>query len=470
MLWLAVVLTALPLEAFAARPAPFAVVEDKVLVACDARAQAQGLVPGLSVVRAHALCPSLSLGVRDRLAETTLLEGLAAFAYGFSPCVVLHADGVLMRFTDEASPLGDPHLVVAHVTQGLADMGCAFEIAMAPTAALAWLCARSAVRCVWTSKDPWRLAVRSLPLTGLSLTDEVRAACQALGLTRLGDLLDLPRPGLIRRFGREVVWLLEGLMGERPEIEDFWAPAPWFRRRLSFSHPVETDEALVFALARIVREWVMVLRAQEARAAGFAVEMTCEDGSVRSEAFTLTRPERDAQILMRLVRERLRDFRPGSAITAVTVSAPLEASTEGSLPLWRDGQWREQDFRGLLDRLQARLGRDSVRALSLHPDHRPERASREASWPPRRLQGPPAHVLGDRPIWLLDPPERLDVVRGMPMLCGPLRLVRGPERVETGWWDEPVVRDYFVAISSRHESLWIFHCARGEWFLHGYFA
>ncbi len=469
MLWLAVVLTALPLEVFAARPAPFAVVEGKVLIDCDAQARAQGLTPGLSVVQACALCPSLSLGARDRAAESSLLEGLAAFAYGFSPCVVLRADGVLMRFTDQASPLGDPHRVVAHVTRGLEDAGYVFEIAMAPTAALAWHCARSAMRCVWTSKDPWRLAMRSLPLTGLPWAGEVRAACQALGLTRMGDLLDLPRPGLARRFGQETVHLLEGLMGERPEIEDFWAPTPWFRRRLAFPHPVETDEALAFALARIVREWVMVLRSREARVAGFTVEMSCEDGSLRSEVFTLTRPERDGRILMCLVRERLRDFRPGSAITAVAVSAPLEDSTEGSLPLWRDGQWREQDFRGFLDRLQARLGRDAVRVLSVHPDHRPERASREIPWPQRTPQGR-IRALADRPVWLIDPPKRLDVVRGAPMFHGPLRLTRGPERVETGWWDEPVVRDYFVATNTRHESLWVFRIARGEWFLHGYFA
>ncbi|WP_298135697.1 DNA polymerase Y family protein [Acidiferrobacter sp.] len=470
MLWLAVALTALPLEVFAARPAPFAVTEDTVLVGCDAQARAAGLAPGLSVARACALCPSLSLRARDRIAEGDLLEGLAAFAYGFSPHVALRADGVLMRFTDRASPMGDPHLVLAHVTQGLKDLGYAFEIAMAPTAAMAWLCACSAVRGIWTQQDPWRRAARSLPLTGLPLTGEVRAACRSLGLSQVGDLLDLPRAGLARRFGQGVVWLLEGLMGERPEIEDYWAPAPRFRRRLVLAHPVTTDEALMFAVARIIREWVMVLRARASRVAGFTVEMACEDRVPRIEAFTLTRPERDGQVLMRLVRERLRDFRPGSAITAVTISSPLEAHTETSLPLWRDGPWREQDFRGLLDRLQARLGHESVRALSLCPDHRPERASRETAWPPRRLQPPSGHALVDRPVWLMDPPERLNVACGVPMFHGPLHLARGPERVETGWWDGSVVRDYFVATNARHESLWVFRCARGEWFLHGYFS
>ncbi len=470
MLWLAVVLTALPLEVFASRKTPFAVVEDKTLVGCNARARDHGLTPGLSVARASASCPSLSLAPRDRAGEEALLEGLAAFAYGFTPQVVLRADGILMRFTDNASPVGDAHRLVAYVARGLADMGYAFEIAMAPTATAAWFCARSAMRCVWTSKDPWRSLLRPLPLAELPLADAVRDACLALGLARVGDLLDMPRSGLVRRFGREVVSLLEGLMGERPEVEDFWAQAPRFRRRLSFSHPAETEEALSFALARIVREWVAVMRARDARAAGFTLDMIHEDGSLMSETFTLTRPERDGQVLVRLMRERLRDFRPASPITTVTVSAPLEASTEGSLPLWRDGQWHEQGFGGLVDRLCARLGRDAVRAVSVRADHRPERASREDPWPPQGSGGPLGHVAADRPIWLIDPPERLKVVCGMPRLRGPLRLARGPERVETGWWDEPVVRDYFVAANPAHEYFWVFRSARDEWFLQGYFA
>lgn len=470
MLWQAVVLTALPLEVFASHETPFAVVEGKTLVACNACARERGLTPGLSVVRAAASCPSLVFAPRDRAAEEALLEGLAAFAYGFTPQVVLRADGVLMRFTDKASPIGDPHRLVASVARGLADMGYAFEIAMAPTAVAAWLCARAAMRCIWTPKDPWRALLRPLPLAQLPLADAAREACRALGLTRVGDLLDMPRSGLVRRFGREVVSLLEELMGERPEVESFWAPAPRFRRRLCFSHSAETEEALAFALARIVREWVVVMRARDARADGFVVEMSHEDGSLRSETFTLTRPERDGQVLVRLIRERLRDLRPASPITAVTLSAPLEASTEGSLPLWHDGQWYEQGFGGLVDRLRARLGREAVRALSVRPDHRPERASREDPWPPQGPQGSAGAVAAERPIWLMDPPERLEVICGMPTLRGPLRLARGPERVETGWWDEPVVRDYFVAVNPACEYFWVFRSAQDEWFLQGYFA
>ena len=40
---------------------------------------------------------------------------------------------------------------------------------------------------------------------------------------------------------------------------------------------------------------------------------------------------------------------------------------------------------------------------------------------------------------------------------GPLILLAGPERIESGWWDgHPVVRDYFVAGNAAQAVLWIY--------------
>ena len=49
----------------------------------------------------------------------------------------------------------------------------------------------------------------------------------------------------------------------------------------------------------------------------------------------------------------------------------------------------------------------------------------------------------------------------------------GPERIETGWWDDlPVARDYFVATTVTGERLWVYReCHGGQnWFLHGRFG
>jgi protein ImuB len=55
------------------------------------------------------------------------------------------------------------------------------------------------------------------------------------------------------------------------------------------------------------------------------------------------------------------------------------------------------------------------------------------------------------------------------MLCG-------PERIESGWWDDGLIeRDYFIAENDARQLLWVYRERRAtdvaaQWFLHGFFA
>ena len=65
------------------------------------------------------------------------------------------------------------------------------------------------------------------------------------------------------------------------------------------------------------------------------------------------------------------------------------------------------------------------------------------------MPGPP----GLRPFWLLPAPEPLAEIGAAPHRGGPLKLLAGPERIESGWWDgSDVARDYFVARTRRRRS------------------
>jgi protein ImuB len=83
----------------------------------------------------------------------------------------------------------------------------------------------------------------------------------------------------------------------------------------------------------------------------------------------------------------------------------------------------------------------------------------------------PAH--GTRPCWLLAAPQPLQSQHGRPQHHGALHLLEGPERIESGWWDDDDVRrDYYVAKDSHGALLWIYRECAGtkKWFLHGIFA
>jgi protein ImuB len=74
-----------------------------------------------------------------------------------------------------------------------------------------------------------------------------------------------------------------------------------------------------------------------------------------------------------------------------------------------------------------------------------------------------------RPLWLLDPPRPLKTQGETPWLDGPLTLLSGPERIESGWWDgNDAARDYFVACDCEGAKFWLFR--EEQWFLHGIFA
>ena len=91
------------------------------------------------------------------------------------------------------------------------------------------------------------------------------------------------------------------------------------------------------------------------------------------------------------------------------------------------------------------------------------------------------------PTWLLREPLPLEVAEGgQPCHHGPLRLLAGPRRVETGWWPDPAApgapvaaRDYYIAQNPAAELLWVYReratsaapsAAGPRWFLHGLYA
>jgi protein ImuB len=53
-----------------------------------------------------------------------------------------------------------------------------------------------------------------------------------------------------------------------------------------------------------------------------------------------------------------------------------------------------------------------------------------------------------------------------------LELCSGPERIESGWWDEhDVGRDYYTAKNGSGQRLWVFRDHRTRaWFVHGLFG
>lgn len=148
----------------------------------------------------------------------------------------------------------------------------------------------------------------------------------------------------------------------------------------------------------------------------------------------------------------------------------------------------------LAERLSARIGDESVHGIAMVAEHRPQYAWRRqgvctdvphcASVPDCRLHGEARGLLEEihrgnslvlrRPLWMLEEPRPLATENGLPVCDGILKLIDGPERLETGWWDDDgIARDYFVAQNPKGVHLWVYRDRKekgGRWFLHGMFG
>ena len=202
--------------------------------------------------------------------------------------------------------------------------------------------------------------------------------------------------------------------------------------------------------------------------------------------------------LRSLLAERL--GRLPLAAPALELSLHCDATQAGGAPngeLFISQASQREGLARLVERLQARLGREQVLRLSTVADHRPERATRWQPADPANMlastgdagsQSDQAHTLPSQPLWLLPQPQALHERQQRPLLDGrPLQLLAGPERMETGWWDAstPALRDYFIAQAASGALVWVYrHRLPGAdhdetrsstetgsgWFLQGLFA
>jgi protein ImuB len=470
MLWLALHFPALSVEVFSrasAAPEPLAVaVAEKQggrirVTACNAAAVACGVRPGMPVSAAQALAAGLVVRMRDPAAEHESLSGLAAWAGRFTPAVSLQfPNGLLLEIGSCLRLHRGLDRLLGQILAGLEEMGYASAHACAPTAQGAWLLARAGTGMVVRELAALEQALAALPLSLLDQPADILDGLEKVGVHTLGDCLNLPRAGVVRRFGRALLDDLDRALGRLPEARAFFVPPPAFARRLTLPAPVEQAEALLFAARRLLPElegWLGLRQAgvQE-------LELICRHEDVPDTVVKLgfVQPARAAQRMLLLLRETLAQTRLPAPVDAIVLDVrrilPLTASNTDLFQV----QAREGDGNLLLERLRIRLGREAVHGIAPAPDHRPERAWRHCEAGNDSASPGNSH----RPLWLLPRPQ--------PCRDGRLVLKAGPERIESGWWDGmDVARDYYVAQDQSGARLWVY-CERasGEWFVHGLFA
>lgn len=380
--------------------------------------------------------------------------------------------GFLLEIGRSLKLFGGIHPILEEAQQRLSD-GAFPRLAVAPTPRAAWLLTGAGNDQPPVVQDHARLrkVLAELPVAVLEPTPRQVRSLETLGVQRLHDLMALPRAGSRRRGLATLLQALAQALGEVPEPREGIDPPHRYAARRTLPVAASTGEGALAAVQELIRELAAVLRTADR--AVERLEVALEHRRAPATRFTVgfLEPTRDEERLRTVIGERLHQARVAFPIEAIALTTPpfveFHARTE-ALP------WGcRPSSAPLLERLNARLGPGALGSPRLRRHPRPEDAWAEV--PPQACRDNTASSPSDayRPVWLLPRPKRLLESGGVPCCNGVLRLIRGPERIEGGWWDGfDAARDYYMAVNQHGSRLWIFRECRAphRWYLHGVFS
>ncbi|MEM7806914.1 MAG: DNA polymerase Y family protein [Planctomycetota bacterium] len=475
------------------------------LVAGACRASiAEGVRVGMTIAHATALLPAMPRVLEHEPAhDVSALTRLGRWAMRFTPRVAVDApDGLILDVAGCERLYGGLLPIARQVRQSLGLLRIKARVAVAPTVGLAWGLARFGDEGV--CEDPSDLL--DLPTAALRIESDVVAALAEVGVDRIGQLVDIPRSEIARRFGGggdDVLLRLDQATGEAVEPRDWLRYHETLRVSFRFAGPATQHEAVEQTVRQLVGELCDRLGREESAARRVTLEIERLDvdlgPSFANESITLAAATRDVRHLWNVLRPNVESLHMGRGVEALSLAADRVIRLphgQARLDRERDTSRDEHDIGRLIDLLQGRLGRENVTRPEATPTHVPEAAYRLRPAGETRLHqtpksSPATAAVGDRPTQLLDPAEPADVAFLRPE--GPLATLRwrgeswsiittvGPERIGRRWWQVDLsrrsldVRDYYKLQCEGGLWLWVYRTRSlgnrvSKWFVHGVWA
>lgn len=461
---------------------PIVVTEKQRVYQCNALAQEMGVQPGQSMDTAFSLSDQVATSERQPDREIATLQHLAQWAYQFTPhvaiktdhCLVLEISGSLKLFHGQDN-------LQQQILLGLKQQGYAVKLASHATPLGSMLLAKASA---FQSSD--LKTIEQAAVQFLQTDQKVINGLQQMGIQNLKQLLALPVSGINRRFGTYFGDYLERLTGSKPDPQKYISPEPKFYHSITFMHDVNNLAALTFPINRLLGELEDFLTQRQFWVSHFTWHLSHRAHSDRhSISVQLAAPTNNIKMFLALTQLKLDQVKHIKEVDNIALSVSRffpAGENAGDLFAGRGFQQQitmhanTEQQNQLLNMLNARLG-DVCFGLSEDNDHRPERAWKKVKpnskdyWVSNQTDA----IKQPRPGFLLPTPKALNVVDDVPCLAGKLTLVKGPERIDFGWWDQPMnkplARDYYIARQKQGGLLWIFKYLSAErWYLHGIFS
>jgi protein ImuB len=477
----------------------------------NARARRAGILPGLRYAAALSLCPELRAGTVVAAEVAAGVARIAARLERLAPEVEPCADEPGVFWLD-ASGLErlfrSPRAFAEAVRAELERVGFESCLAVGFTRFGTYALARGGRGAiVLRTPDDEARASRKVLLARLSLPPAIRDDLRKLGVTAVGELLALPRVGLLERFGHEAhrlhqmasgdLWRpLDPLVAEEPIVE-----------RAQLELPDHDATRLTFLIKRMLPAVLGRLAERREALTELEIGLALDHAADRIERIRPAAPTLDERQLVDLSRLRLEALSLTAGVTEVVLSARVVPATIEQLELFASGLRRDLSAGDrALARLRAELGPRAVVRARLTEGHLPEarfvwEPLEHLTFPSRPPSPPPSEIAGGGKVEATSaaslsdgnggegPRVRRTLVRRIftrpiPLNTRPFRgpgglhlrgmghepviRVTGPHVVSGGWWQREITREYHFAETKSGQILWVYYDRRRRrWFVQG---
>ncbi len=442
------------------------------IVSCSHLARQLGICPGMRTPDAEALAGAEKLTVLHHrpLADLRALERLASECHRFSPFVALEdaeEPATLLLEVKGLAPLwaatqeeGELKLLES-IDQWSMKQGLTLSAAIASTPGLAWAASHFSD---WLPLENHERRIipsnlirersNQLPVESLRVQQTTIELLQSLGIEKIGQLLSLPKSSLRSRFGTELLWRLDQLLGEVPEPLTYYEPDEPLVAKWPFENAVTSGDVLQSVLRRLLERISHSLTIRQRGAVRVSISYTLETSrhkpATRSIELRLFRPTTCPTELVELADLQLATIHFSHAISSIRVqiieTAPLELRQKRLFDT--ESRQNHHQLALLINRLSSRVGNDRVSRIEKQASHDPNRcfrfsAATESEAKPYRLTKQQTERLRRLPIALdkdqIQPVQVRTLSDNTPAAIlrrGWQKVVNtwGPERVETGWW------------------------------------
>ena len=453
-LWLCLRFAEMPLELFTRtlsleeRKTPIVLLDRQRICRMNAAAKAINLQMGNNMDTAHTISSHVVSFDRDEDKETRTLAQLAQWAYQYTPNVAIDApDSLLLDISGCLKLFKGLTELKTQISRGLAKRGFRAHMAVNTTPGAASFAAASGL-----ADNPGYPVSEHIAEAGIAcmqVDNAIVEGLQKMGVSNMRSLLSLPSSGLTRRFGKDFTRYLNRLTGKDTDARTFIDPSPVFDTHCHFLSDITNTQSLVFPMKRLLGDLVDFLTGRQLAVNHIKWNLHHRSHETRSIDVYLASPENNREQFLALTHLQLEKVNDVKEVDSLSLGTgrlfPVESEARdlfhGAGYRRKDGRLHREGHQAranqLLNMFRARLGAKTCYGISEANDHRPEKA-----WKLVHLHNPDYWqsdaIPNPRPTYLLRTPRYLGT---HPVVQGPhgliaLDILRGPEKIDFGWWDE----------------------------------